>query len=157
MDSKSATDCVTIFSQIVMPGDTNHFGNLSGGKLMHWIDICGAQTAMLYSAQNVVTAAIDNVTFDKPIKQGQIAFFTGTVTWVGNTSMEVRVDVVVKDHKTGDITATNSAYTVFVAVDENMKPMPVSPLIVETNEALQEFERAKLRRENRIKLRDLKK
>jgi len=135
-----------------MPADANNFGNLSGGGLMHWIDICGAQAAMLYSTRNVVTAAIDRVTFDKPIKAGQIAFLTGVVTWVGRTSMEVRIDVSVKDYKTGSVEATNTAYIVFVAVDENLKPLPVAPMIVdESNE--KEFAAGVLRREQRMKSR----
>ena len=153
MDKKHPNDYIVQMSQIVMPADTNHFGNLSGGQLMHWIDICGAQTAMLYSTQNVVTAAIDRVSFDKPIKVGQITTLTGVVTWVGRTSMEVKVDVSVKDYKTGIIEATNKAYIVFVAVDVNLMPLPVASMIIDIENKTEFIEGAK-RRDQRINLRN---
>ncbi|MCL2077793.1 MAG: acyl-CoA thioesterase [Oscillospiraceae bacterium] len=155
MDKKHPKEYMVQMSQIVMPADTNHFGNLSGGKLMHWIDICGAQTAMLYSAENVVTASIDRVTFDKPIKSGQITTLTGIVTWVGKTSMEVKIDVSVKDYRTGKIETTNSAYIVFVAVDENLSPLAVPSMILD-GENEKEFNEGVKRREQRIKLRNAK-
>ena len=120
---------------IVMPADANHFVNLSGGQLMHWIDICGAMAAMRYSGQNVVTACIDNVSFDKPIKVGQIAKLEAIVTWHGRSSMEVKVDVGIRNYHTDEIVATNSAHLVFVAVDENLKPAPVPEMLISENKA----------------------
>ena len=80
-------------AELVMPNDTNPHGTLSGGRLMHWIDLAGAMSAMRHARRRVVTAAIDDVTFHAPIPEGHMVLLEAVVTCVGRTSMEVRVDV----------------------------------------------------------------
>ena len=97
-------------SELVMPNDTNPHGTLSGGRLMHWIDLAGAMSAMRHARRMVVTAAIDDVVFHAPIPTGHMVLLDAVVTCVGRTSMEVRVDVRGENPVTGE---ENEVHIVF--------------------------------------------
>ena len=84
-------------TQLVMPNDTNPYGTLSGGQLMHWIDVAGGISATRHARQLVVTAAIDQIVFHAPIPEGYIVVLEALVTCSGQTSMEVKVDVAGED------------------------------------------------------------
>jgi len=140
-------------SELVMPNDTNPHGTLSGGRLMHWVDIAGAMSAMRHARRHVVTAAIDEVAFHAPLPEGFMVLLTAIVTCVGNTSMEVRVEVHGENPVTGDVSHTTTAHLVFVAL-ENGTPAQVPGLVPETAEEHSLHERALRRRERRLSLRD---
>lgn len=136
-------------SELVMPNDTNPHGTLSGGRLMHWVDIAGAMSAMRHARRRVVTVAIDEVTFHAPIPQGFMVLLEAVVTCVGRTSMEVRVEVVGENPVTGDAVHTTTAHLVFVALDAG-EPTEVPRLLPESphEEALhQSAVKRRLRRE----------
>ncbi len=118
-------------SELVMPNDTNPHGTLSGGRLMHWVDIAGAMSAMRHARRRVVTVAIDEVTFHAPIPQGFMVLLEAVVTCVGRTSMEVRVEVVGENPVTGDAVHTTTAHLVFVALDAG-EPTEVPRLLPES-------------------------
>ncbi len=138
-------------NELVLPNDTNLLGNLLGGRLMHWIHIAGGMAAARHANSVVVTASVDNLDFRHPVKLGDIVRLKAKLTWVGKTSMEVKVDVFAENVKTHEVQLTNQAYLVYVALDKSGKPMKVPGLKLETKEERLEFKKAEKRRENRLK------
>lgn len=130
MKAKTPTESRCIKTEIVLPNDTNTLGNLRGGKLLHWIDIAGAIACHRHSGYMVVTAAVNNVAFDHPIRLGDIVTFEAEVSRAFNTSMEVFVDVSVEGP--GNTKTTNTAIYTFVAVDKSAHPVKVPPIEPET-------------------------
>lgn len=134
--------------QILMPEHINGKGRLFGGKLVEWIDIVGGTVARRHSECNVITAAIDNLQFKQGAYINDTLFIMGRLTYVGNTSMEVRIDTYVEE-LTGIRKPINRAYLVFVALDEDEKPVKVPRLIVKTESERAEWEGAIKRNELR--------
>ena len=97
MSVKTAKESANIMSELVLPNDTNTLGNLMGGKLMHWMDIAAAISAMKHCNAPVVTASVDNVSFASPIKLGNLLTIESKVTRAFNTSMEVYLRVWAED------------------------------------------------------------
>lgn len=139
-------------TELVMPNDTNPHSTLSGGRLMHWIDIAGAMAAMRHARRSVVTVAIDDVVFHAPIPEGFMVLLDAIVTCVGRTSMEVRVEVRGEDPVSGDITHTTTAHLVFVALQDGT-PVEVPEVIPETEQEEALHRRAVSRRDRRLSLR----
>lgn len=115
---------------------------------MQWLDEVAAIVAKKHSMTNVITASIDNLRFMQGAYQNEMVVIIGKLTYVGTTSMEVRVDTYV-ENKSGIRKPINRAYFVMVALDENDKPVPVPKLIIETEAEKAEWESAKKRREMR--------
>ena len=141
-------------TELVLPNDTNLLGTQLGGRLMHFIDVAGAMAAQRHSNRAVVTASIDSVDFRHPVKQGRAVILRAKVTWVGRSSLEVRVDVFSEDFLTGRQEFTSKAYLTFVAVDSEGRPVEVFGLRPETDEEKQEYEAAIKRRSERLKRRN---
>src|SRR5580765_6987384 len=89
MDSKKPSDSLTMMTEIVLPNDTNVFGSLMGGRLMYWMDIAAAIAAQRHCNAAVVTASVDNISFQNPIKLGNTVHIEAKVTRAFNTSMEI--------------------------------------------------------------------
>jgi len=147
---KSVQDSYVEMTELVLPNDTNLLGNLLGGRLMHWIDIAGALTASKHSNCVVATAALDSLDFRHPVRVGEMVCLKSRITWVGNTSMEVRVDVYCENLITGNVIKSNEAYLTYVALDKDGKPTQVPALYLNTEEERTEFEKASQRREMRL-------
>lgn len=147
MKTKFPRESVTVKTEHVLPNDTNHVGNLFGGKLMQWVDICAAISAQRHCGHVVVTAAINHVSFDKPILQNSVVTLEAKVSRAFKSSMEVFVDVYVENMVTGQKTKCNEAITTFVAIDENGVPLPVPELIPETDEEKRRYVSALRRRQ----------
>lgn len=145
--TKTAESTKTIMTEIVLPNDTNTIGNLMGGKLLHWMDICAAISAHRCSNRIVVTASVNNVSFSHPIKLGDIVTLEAKVSRTFNSSMEVYIDVFVEDHRTGVRKQCNNAIYTFVAVDQIGSPISVPEVIAETEEEKDRFEGALRRRQ----------
>ena len=141
---KRVCDSRTEQVHIVMPPDINGQHRLFGGALMQWIDVVAGVVARRHAGGNVTTAVVDQLTFLEPAYENDIITSVGTVTYVGTSSMEVRVDTFVEADD-GSRTLTNRAYFVMVAVDENGRPREVPELILETDQERQEWENADLR------------
>ena len=116
----------------MQPEHANMRGDVHGGWIMKLVDEAGALAAMRHSQCRVVTVAIDQMYFMEPIRIGDLVILHSQLTFVGNTSMEVRVDVIAENPVNGDQTQTNSAYVVYVALDEQRNPKSVPPLIAES-------------------------
>ncbi len=144
---KFASDSLAIATEVVLPNDTNTLGNLMGGKLLHWMDVIGAVSAQRHSNRVVVTASVNNVSFNQPIRLGDIVTLEAKVSRAFNSSMEVFIDVWVEDHITRKKKKCNEAIYTFVAVDQLGNPINVPELTPQTEEEKQRFEGALRRRQ----------
>lgn len=147
---KPASASATDMTQVVLPNDANPLGFMLGGSVMHLIDIAAAMAANRHTRARVVTAAVDGLQFLHSIKVGDIIILKARVTAAFNTSLEVEVDVFSEEMLTGLRRFTTHAYLTFVAVDADSTPIPVAPLILETDEDRRRAEEARLRREARL-------
>ncbi len=140
-----------VMTQIVMPSHTNGAGGvLFGGVVMQWIDVCAGVAAMRHAGGPVVTAAIDRLDFLSPIRLGDIVELQAQVNFASATSMEVGCRVETEDPRSGERRYTTKAYLTFVAVDPHMRPRPIEPLVLETDEDRRRHEDGRLRREARL-------
>ncbi|HHT56502.1 acyl-CoA thioesterase [Herbinix luporum] len=153
MKAKRVSESVTEQVHIIMPSHISGTDRLFGGQLLAWIDEVSAVTARRHSGRNVTTAAIDNLQFKAGVYINNILVLIGRVTYVGKTSMEVRVDTYVEDHLSGIRKVVNRAYLVMVALDDEEKPTEVPGLILETEAERAEWEAGLRRRELRSKRR----
>ena len=145
---KKVIDSQTEQVQILMPEHINGEKRLFGGKLVEWIDIVAAVVARSHSNKNVTTIIIDNLQFKAAAYVNSTVVLHGKITYVGNTSMEVKVDTFV-EKLNGEKKLINKAYLVMVAMDEKEKPTSVPGLILETDEERIEWEAGLKRRELR--------
>jgi acyl-CoA hydrolase len=150
MNPKPANASLTTMSELVLPNDTNTLGNLMGGRLMHWMDIAAALASMKHCGCPVVTASADNISFENPVKLGNVVTIEAKVTRAFSTSMEVYIKVQGEDLPTQFKYLSNEAYMTFVALDPNGRPRKVPELIPETEEELHRFEGALRRRQLRL-------
>jgi acyl-CoA hydrolase len=147
---KKPSESKVTMTEMVFPNDTNPLNNLMGGRMMHLIDIVAAITAQKHSNRIVVTASVDNVSFNKGIKMGNVITLNAQVTRSFNSSMEIFVRVFAEDIPTGTITETNNAFLTFVAVDQNGTPISVPQVVPESKEEIELFESALRRRQLRL-------
>lgn len=140
-------------TEMIMPNDTNPMGNLMGGYLMRWMDIVCAICAGKHCQAHVVTAAVDNISFQNPIRLGDVITLEACVTRSFNTSVEIYVEVFASNLKGENPRRCNHAYFTFVALDEDRKtPIPVAPVLPLSNEEQQLYDSAIRRREVRLVL-----
>jgi acyl-CoA hydrolase len=148
--SKTTKESVVVMTELVLPNDTNTFGNLMGGRLMYWMDIAAALAAMKHCGTPVVTASVDNISFENPIKLGNVVHIEARVSRAFNTSMEVHMNVWGEDALHQYKYKSNEAYYTFVSLDPNGKPRPVPTLVPETEEEMKLFDGALRRRQLRL-------
>ncbi|SFP63106.1 Acyl-CoA hydrolase [Halolamina pelagica] len=127
-------DSYTETSEVVMPDETNNLGRALGGWVLHRMDLGGVVAARRFAQSQVVTASIDRVDFHAPIDLGDIVVLTAYVYDVGETSMQVRVDVTAERPSEGVERDTASSHLTFVAIDDAERVQSVPELTVETAE-----------------------
>lgn len=137
-------------SQLMQPEHANHHGNVHGGWIMKLVDEAGALACMRHAQTRVVTVAVDSLVFREPIKIGDLVTFTAEVTHTGRTSMEAEVQVVAENPITGERTHTNTAYLVYVALDDESRPTTVPPVVAASDEDQKRLDLAKQRQQRRI-------
>jgi len=150
MQGKKVSESSTVMNEIVLPNDTNVFGNLMGGRLMYWMDIAAAITAVKHCNAPCMTASVDNLSFKNPIKLGNVVHIESKITRAFNTSMEIFLRVWGEDNLHQYSYESNAAYFTYVALDPNNKPRQVPPVIPETEEEKLLFEGALRRRQVRL-------
>lgn len=139
-------------NELVMPNDTNPLGNLMGGRLLQWMDICSAIAAQRHCNRNVVTVSVDSVEFKNAIGLGEIVVIEGEVTRAFTTSMEVAMQVWAENLRTGTRRLCTTSFYTFVAVDGDGNTVPVPPIIAESDFEKQRYEEANERRKLRLEL-----
>lgn len=147
MKSRTAKESLAITTKVVLPNDTNTLGNLFGGELLAWMDVIASVSAHRHCKRVVVTASVNNVSFQQPIRHASIVTLESKVSRAFYSSMEVFVDVFVEDHVSGKREKCNEAIYTFVAVDQNGGPIQVPELIPETEEEKARYEGALRRKQ----------
>lgn len=137
-------------AQLMQPEHANNLGNVHGGWIMKLMDEAGALACMRHAQQRVVTVAVDRMTFRQPIRLGDLVILTAEVSYVGRTSMEAEVQVEAENPVTGHRAHTNTAYLVYVALNESGVPVAVPPLIPENEEQRQRMEAGRARQVYRL-------
>src|SRR6476661_8330133 len=150
MSSKKASESFTVMNELVLPNDTNVFGNLMGGRLMYWMDIAAGMATGKHCNSPSMTVSVDNLSFKNPIKLGNVVHIEAKVTRAFNTSMEVYLKVWGEDSLHQYRYESNEAYFTFVALDPNGKPRPVPQIVPETDHENKLFEGALRRRQLRL-------
>ncbi len=138
--AKCSSDSEVALSHQTNPSDANPLGDVHGGYIMKLVDEAGGLAAMRHARRPVVTVAVDSMSFLSPVRVGHLVTLRAKVNWVGTTSIEVGIRVEAENPVTGEITHTNSAFAVFVALDDSGRPAPVPPLILENDQDRRRWE-----------------
>jgi len=144
-------------TEIVLPNDTNALQNLRGGKILHWMDIASAIAAGKHAQAVVVTVSVDQVSFENPIKIGDVVHIEAKVTRAFNTSIETFIEVWAENLPTQNRYKCNTAYYTFVALDSNGRPRKVDEVLPESESEIKQYESSIKRRELRLILAGRKK
>jgi acyl-CoA hydrolase len=142
-------------THLVQPPDANVMGTAFGGRIAAWTDLAASMAAMRHARLPVVTASIDTLAFLAPVRIGDMAILQAQVTAVFRTSMEVAVEVLAEDPRTGARHRCCDAWLTFVALGADGRPTEVPPLLVDTAEERSREEAARARRASRLALREL--
>ena len=137
-------------AQLMQPEHANNQGNVHGGVVMKLVDEAGALACMRHAQRRVVTVAVDQMTFSQPIRLGDLVTLTAEVSYAGRTSIEAEVQVTAENPITGECTHTNTAYVVYVALDEDGNPTPVPAIIPENDPERRRMEAGKARQTYRL-------
>lgn len=131
-DAKSVNASRITLTQLMQPEHANLRGDVHGGWILKLVDEAGALAAMRHAQCRVVTVAVDQMHFHEPIRIGDLVIINAEVTYVGRTSIETRVQVLAENPISSERTHTNTAYVVYVALDEQGRPQPIPKLVAET-------------------------
>lgn len=137
-----------VMTTFVMPHMQNVLGDLFGGELMALVDQAAAVAAIRHAGGPAVTASIDRVDFREPIHLGELVTCEATVDFVGNSSMDITVEVYAERVSTGEKRHTHTAHVVFVAIDMDGKPKRVPRLVAENDDERARYEKARIHRES---------
>jgi acyl-CoA hydrolase len=121
-------------TEYVLPQHANALGNVFGGQIMGWVDLCAAICAQRHTGEMAVTAFVDDLKFMRPVKVGEVVHARARVTATFNTSLELEVVVQGENSRTRERWPCVNAFVVFVAIDKDGKPTPVPPLVLDTDE-----------------------
>ena len=125
-----------------MPHMQNVRGDLFGGELMALVDQAAAVAAIRHAGGPAVTASIERVDFRERIPVGALVTCMATVDYVGNSSMDITVEVYSERVSSGERRHTHTAHVVFVALDQEGRPTRVPRLVPETSEERARYSRA---------------
>lgn len=153
MEGRRVSDSRITLTQPMGVTEANVLGNVHGGVIMKLCDEAGGTAAIKHARRPVVTVAVDSMSFHSPVHIGNLLTVKAEVTWVGRTSLETRLVVTSEDIVTGNVTHTNTAYYVYVALDEEGNTVEVPPLICETDEEKRLWEEGAARQALRLERR----
>ncbi|MBK6327950.1 MAG: acyl-CoA thioesterase [Chloroflexi bacterium] len=153
MEGRAVRESRAILTQVMGVTQANTLGNVHGGLIMKLCDEAGGMAAMKHARHPAVTVTVDSMSFLSPVHIGNLVTVTAEVTWVGRTSIETRVVVTAENVLTGQVTHTNTAYFVYVALGEDGRPTQVPPLICETEEEQARCRLGEERRQARLQQR----
>ena len=140
----------TQMTEYVLPQHANALGGVFGGQIMAWIDLCAAICAQRHSGRMAVTAFVDDLKFEQPVRVGEVVRLDARVTAVFRTSMEIEIIVEGEDAPTGRRWPCVNALVTFVAIDENRKPTAVPPLLLDNDEVRRSQAAGEARRASRL-------
>ncbi len=149
---KTVQDSACVMNEIVLPNDTNSLGNMMGGRLLHLMDKCAAISAQRHANQVCVTASVDSVEFQGPIREAEVVIIESQINRAFKTSMEVELNVWAENPRAQTRRKCNRAYYTFVALSDDGTPTAVPPITPETDDEKRRYEQAAKRREVRLVL-----
>ncbi len=147
---KTPSESLTVMTELVHPNDTNILGNLHGGRLLYWMDICSAIAATKHTHATVVTASVDNVSFQNPIRLADLVTIHSKVVRAFKTSMEVYIEVFAESMPDLTKIKTHEAFYTFVAIDKANKPIEVEGITPVTDDEKRLYDGALRRRQLRL-------
>jgi uncharacterized protein (TIGR00369 family) len=150
LSARTVAETALTLTQFMQSEHSNSLGTVHGGVILKLCDECGGIIASRHARRPAVTVTVDSVTFHQPALLGRLLLVHGRVTWVGRTSIEVELRVETENLLTGERIHTNSAFFVYVALDEARRPTPVPALSLESEEERQRFEAGRRRQEARL-------
>lgn len=150
MTPKSAHASHVTLAVLMQPTEANIHGNIHGGVVMKLMDDAGAAAAIRHAQRPVVTVAVDQVTFREPIHVGDLVTLEAILTYTGRSSMEVQINVTAQNLITSEKTHTNTAYFVYVALDDAGRPAPVPPLQLDSDDDRARWQAAQERQAYRL-------
>jgi len=150
MEGKKVRESSVVMAQQMNPQDANPAGNVHGGVIMKLIDTAAGVAAIRHARSNAVTASVDRLDFYHPVFVGDFVTLRASVNFVGRASMEVGVRVESENLITGQRLHTSTAYLTYVSLGANGKPIPLPPVILETDVQKRRNQEAKTRREMRL-------
>lgn len=150
LDPKPVRASRISIAQLMQPEHANNLGNVHGGWIMKLVDEAGALAAMRHTGRRCVTVSIDSMVFRQPIRIGDLVILNAEVTYTGRTSVEAEVQVVAENPVTGERTHTNTAYLVYVALDDDGNPTPATPVKAETEDEKRKLEEGRERQKRRL-------
>lgn len=152
MDGKTVGQSRVVMARAMQPVDANGYGNVHGGVIMRFVDEAAGAAAIRHARARCVTVSLDHMSFNAPVHVGDLVTVTACLSYVGRTSIEVECQVHAENFITGVVTHTSTCYLVFVSIDEAGSPVPVPPLILESDEDRARWAAAERRRALRQKL-----
>ncbi len=150
MLKRTVSDSHTTLSEVMMPVSANHYGSVHGGIILKLVDEAAFVAATKHARKNVVIASMDHIEFKHPVNVGDVLTLAASVLHVGQTSMEVEVEIQAEKIKEGKKVNVGFAYLTMVALDEKGKPTRVPGLILETEAQRNKSKEIRLRRERRL-------
>lgn len=141
MQARPQSASETKMTEYVLPQHANALGNVFGGQIMAWLDLCGAITAQRHTGEMCVTAFVDDLKFHNPVKIGEVVRLSARVSAAFRTSIEIEIDVEGEDSRSGRTWPCVQARLTFVAIDAHGKPVAVPQLVLE-EEAVRVSQRA---------------
>lgn len=154
METRPVSFSKTTMTELVLPSHTNAIGTIFGGTIMSWMDIAAAICAQRHAQKQVVTAHVDELTFEAPVYKGWVVNIQASVNYTGRSSMEVGVRIDAENPQTNETFHTASAYLTFVALDSHGKPTGVPAIEPQTEEEKRRNKAAEARRSHRLKMRE---
>lgn len=149
MEGKTVAQTRIVMARTMQPTDANGYGNVHGGAIMRFVDEAAGAVAIRHARARAVTASLDHMSFEAPAHIGDLVTATACLTYTGRSSMEIECEVIAENFVTGEIRLISRCYLVYVAIDEQGQPIPVPPLILETDEERARWQEAEKRRAHR--------
>ena len=154
MEAKPVRESASEYSELTLPNDSNGFGNVLGGKVMHLVDLAAAMAGLRHARMPVVTASVDSMHFLHPVRINELILLRSSVNRVFRSSMEIGVKVMTEKLLTGERLHTCSAYLTFVAINQSGKAVTIPQVIPETEDEIRRYQQAGERREYRLAMRN---
>ncbi len=149
LEGKTVEESRVVMARTMQPSDANPFGNVHGGLIMYLADEAGGAVAIRHSRRRCVTVAMDSMIFKEPVYIGDLLTVRACLTFVGKSSMEVEVEIEAENLRSGQARLAGTSHLVYVALDDDERPVAAPPLVVRTAEERERWRAAEQRRAQR--------
>ncbi|HZV78470.1 MAG TPA: acyl-CoA thioesterase [Candidatus Binatus sp.] len=154
LEPRPVSASASTLATLMEPKDANPMGNVHGGAIMKLVDQAAAAAAIRHSGRICVTVAVDRLDFFGPVHVGDMVVLKAAVNYTHRTSMEVGVRIEAETLREGEVRQAGTALLIFVALDDQCRPVEVPPILPETEEERLRYRQAELRYRHRKELRE---